>query len=57
MNYLVRFVIILLMKSVPWSLVKLLGQPNLVVLFSMINIIAVSDEQSVVRVASAHRVR
>lgn len=52
-----RFVIILLMKSVPWSLVKLLGQPNLVVLFSMINIIAVSDEQSVVRVASAHRVR
>ena len=33
-------------------LVKVLGQPNLVVLFSMRNIIAVSDEQSVVRVAS-----
>jgi len=46
-----------LMKCLPWSVVKLRGQPNLEILFSKRNLEAVWVLQSLVGDASAHLVR
>jgi hypothetical protein len=47
----------LFMKCVPWSLIKILGHPNLVITCSNIKCAAVYVLQSFIGVASAHLVR
>jgi len=44
-------------KCVPWSLVRLLRHPNLEIMFSKINLVAVSIVQSLMGVSSAHLVK
>ena len=44
------------MKCEPWSLIKVMGHPKLVVMFSYMNLVATSLEQVLTGSASAHLV-
>ena len=55
-NWLVRVLIVLLMKCVPWSLIRVSGHPNLVMIISYINLAATSLEHVSTGSASAHLV-
>jgi hypothetical protein len=48
---------VLLIKWVPWSLIKILGHPNLVITYSNKKCVVVSALQSLTGVASAHLVK
>ena len=56
LNCSVSVVIVLLMKCELWSLIKVRGQPNLVIMFSYMNLAATSLEQVLTGSASSHLV-
>ena len=56
LNCSVNVVIVLLMKCEPWSLIKVIGQPNIMIMFSYMNLAATSLEQVSTGSASAHLV-
>ena len=56
LNCSVNAVIVLLMKCEPWSLIKVRGNPNLVIIFSYLNLAATSLEKVSTGSASAHLV-
>ena len=47
---------VLLIKCDPWSLIRVIGHPNLVMIFSWINLAAISLEHVSTGSASAHLV-
>ena len=47
---------VLLIKCDPWSLIRVIGHPNLVMIFSYINLAAISLEHVSTSCASAHLV-
>ena len=56
LNYYVNAVIVLLMRCEPWSLIKVIGQPNLVIMFSYMNLEDTSLEQVSTGFVSTHLV-
>ena len=56
LSYSVNAVIVLLIKCDPWSLIKVNGQPNLVIMFSYMNLVATSLEYFLTSFASSHLV-
>ena len=48
--------IVLLMKCVPWSLIRVSGHPNMVMIFSYINLTIISLEHVSTSSTSAHLV-
>ena len=56
LNCFVSVVIVLLMKCDHWSLIKVIGKPNLVMMFSYMNLAATSLEQVSTGSASTHLV-
>ena len=54
LNCSVSVVIFLLMKCEPWSLIKVRGKPNLVMIFLYMNLEATSLEQVSIGFAFAH---
>ena len=56
LNCSVSVVIVLLMKCEPWSLIKVIEHPNLVIMFSYMNLAATSLEQVSTGSPSAHLV-
>ena len=56
LNYFVNATIVLLIKCDPWSLIRVNGQPNLVIMFSYMNFVATSLERVSTGYASSHLV-
>ena len=56
LNCSISAVIFLLMKCETWSLIKVIGQPNLVIMFSYMNLASTSLEQVSTGSAYAHLV-
>ena len=56
MNWYVSVLMVLLIKCEPWSLIKVIGHPNLVIMFSEINLAAISLEHVSTGSASTHLV-
>ena len=56
LNCSISAVIVLLMKCEPWSLIKVTGQPNLIMIFSYMNLVATSLEKVSIGSVSAHLV-
>ena len=56
MNWSISALMVLLIKCEPWSLIRIIGHPNLVVIFSYINLVAISLEHVSNGSAYAHLV-
>ena len=56
LNWSVKVAMVLLIKCDPWSLIRVSGHPNIVIIFSYMNLVATSLEQVSIRSASAHLV-
>ena len=55
-NCLVKFLIVLLIECVPWSLINVSGHPNIVMMFSLINSATTSLEHVSTGSTSTHLV-
>ena len=56
MNWSVSALMVLLIKCEPWSLIRVIGNPNLVIIFSQINLAVISLEHVSTGSTSAHLV-